>query len=88
MKRWLLVLALLALASCAKRTGDLQFVDVKHDDLTIGVEISGELEAVDSTDIHPPSIGQIWNFKIAQIAGDGDDVKAGRAGRRVRSVAS
>jgi len=65
------------LVACSKHTGELQYVDVKRDDLTIGAEISGELEAIDSTDIHPPSVGQIWNFKIAQIAGDGDDVKAG-----------
>ncbi|MEO8549346.1 MAG: HlyD family efflux transporter periplasmic adaptor subunit [Kofleriaceae bacterium] len=74
MKQLLLVLAL---AACSKKTGELQFVDVKRDDLVIGVEISGELAAVDSTDIHPPSVGQMWNFKVAQIAGDGDDVKQG-----------
>jgi len=68
---------LLVLGGCSKHTGDLQFVDVKKDDLVIGAEISGDLEAIDSTDIHPPSIGQIWNFKIAQISSDGDDVKAG-----------
>lgn len=74
MRKWLL---LVALAGCGKKTGELQFVDVKRDDLVLGVEISGELAAVDSTDVHPPSVGQMWNFKVAQIAGDGDDVKAG-----------
>lgn len=74
MKHFLL---LLALAACSKKTGELQFVDVRRDDLVIGVEVSGELAAVDSTDIHPPNVGQMWNFKVAQIAGDGDDVKQG-----------
>jgi multidrug resistance efflux pump len=73
-KRLVLVLAL---AGCGKRTGELQFVDVKRDDLVIGVEVSGELAAVDSTDIHPPSVGQIWSLKIAQIPSEGDDVKQG-----------
>ncbi|HET9992258.1 MAG TPA: HlyD family efflux transporter periplasmic adaptor subunit [Kofleriaceae bacterium] len=71
------LLLLVLLAGCGKHTGELQYVDVKRDDLTIGAEISGELEAIDSTDIHPPNVGEIWNFKIAQIASEGDDVKAG-----------
>lgn len=74
MTKWLL---LILLAGCGKKTGELQFVDVKRDDLVIGVEVSGELAAVDSTDIHPPTVGQIWNFKVAQLANDGDDVKQG-----------
>ena len=71
------MLWLVVLAACGKHAGDLQFVDVKRDDLVIGVEVSGELAAVDSTDVQTPNIGQIWNFKVAQIASDGDDVKAG-----------
>jgi HlyD family secretion protein len=72
-----LAVLLVALIGCGKHTGELQFVDVKRDDLVIGADISGELAAVDSTDVQPPTIGQIWNFKIAQIASDGDDVKQG-----------
>lgn len=68
---------LVALAACGKHTADLQFVDVKRDDLVIGVEVSGELAAVDSTDVQTPTIGQMWNFKVAEIASDGDDVKVG-----------
>ncbi len=69
--------AVLGGAGCGKQAGALQFADVTRDDLVIGVEVSGELEAIDSTDIHPPNVGQVWNFKIASIATDGDDVKAG-----------
>ena len=65
------------LAACGKHSGELQFVDVKRDDLVIGVEVSGDIEAVDSTDILPPPAGQAWNMKIAQLANDGDDVKTG-----------
>jgi hypothetical protein len=72
-----ILLALVLASGCGKRTGELQFVDVKRDDLTIGVEVSGELAAIDSTDIHPPNVGDIWNFKIAQIANEGDDIKTG-----------
>ena len=78
MKRPLLLacLALFAFA-CSKRAGELQFADVKRDDLVIGVEVTGELAAVDSTDIKPPPLHDIWNFKIANMATEGDDVKPG-----------
>jgi len=71
------MLLCIALAGCSKRTGELQFVDVKRDDLVIGVEVTGELAAVDSTDIKPPAINDMWNFKIANLATEGDDVKVG-----------
>ena len=44
----------LALAGCARAAAEMQLVDVKRDDLVIGVEVTGELAAVDSTDIKPP----------------------------------
>jgi len=72
MKALLLVL----LVSCA-HTGDVSTVEVRKDDLVIGVEVIGELEAVDSTDIKPPPIADMWDFKIAQMAGEGDEVKQG-----------
>jgi HlyD family secretion protein len=65
------------LVGCGKHSGELQFVDVKRDDLVIGVEVSGDIEAVDSTDVLPPPAGQSWTMKIAQLANDGDDVKTG-----------
>jgi HlyD family secretion protein len=39
--------------------------------------VTGELEAVDSTEIKPPPIPDVWNFKIASLADDGVDVKLG-----------
>lgn len=69
-------LAALAAAACGRRAGELQLVDIKRGDLVIGVEVTGELAAVDSTDIKPPAL-QIWNFKIASLADDGAEVKLG-----------
>ncbi len=74
MKRALLAALLVA---CSHGAGDLQFADVKRDDLVIGVEVTGVLAAVDSTDIKPPPLPGVWNFKIANLATEGDDVKAG-----------
>jgi len=72
MKAWWLVV----LVACA-HAGDVSTVEVKKDDLVIGVEVIGELEAVDSTDVKPPPIADMWDFKIAQMASEGDEVKAG-----------
>jgi multidrug resistance efflux pump len=69
-------LALAALAACGRGAGDLQLVDLRRGDLVIGVVVTGELEAVDSTDIKPPPL-QIWNFKIASMAEDGAEVALG-----------
>ncbi len=67
---------LLVLVACA-HASDISTVEVRKDDLVIGVEVIGELEAVDSTDIKPPPIPDMWDFKIAQMAAEGDEVKPG-----------
>ncbi len=71
--RWVL----LFLVACGKHGAALQFVDVKEDDLVIGVEVTGELAAVDSTDVKPPGLPDIWDYKIAQLADEGIDVAVG-----------
>ncbi|HEX4452840.1 MAG TPA: HlyD family efflux transporter periplasmic adaptor subunit [Kofleriaceae bacterium] len=75
MKGWLLALALVS--ACGKRD-EIQLADVRRDDLVIGVEVTGELAAVDSTDIKPPPLPNVWNFKIASLATEGDEVKTGQ----------
>jgi HlyD family secretion protein len=80
MRRVLLVAGAAALgvlaAACGRGAGELQLTDIKRGDLVIGVVVTGELAAVDSTDIKPPAL-EIWNFKIASLADDGVDVKLG-----------
>ncbi len=72
------LLALLALAgACTRTSAELALVDVKRADLVIGVEVIGELAAVDSLDIKPPALYETWDFKIAQLAPEGMDVKEG-----------
>jgi multidrug efflux pump subunit AcrA (membrane-fusion protein) len=70
------VACVIAIAACS-RTADIQLTDVRRDDLVIGIEVTGELAAVDSTDIKPPPLPNVWNFKIAMLATEGDEVKAG-----------
>ena len=70
-------LVLIAIAACSRAT-DIQLVDVRRDDLVISVEVTGELAAVDSTPVKPPPLPNVWNFKIASMATEGDEVKAGQ----------
>ncbi len=74
--RRLALATILALAGCAQRIEELQLVDIKRADLVIGVAVEGELEAVDSTDIKPPNVNR-WDFKVAMLADDGAEIKAG-----------
>jgi HlyD family secretion protein len=71
-----LAVLLVAAAACSRHAGELQLVDIKKGDLVVGVVVTGELQAVDSTDIKPPGVG-MWNFKISSLAPDGAEVKEG-----------
>lgn len=70
-----LVTAAVALACSAG--GEPTLVEVKRDVLVVGIEVTGVLEAVDSTDIKPPPLPNVWNFKIASLAPEGQEVKPG-----------
>lgn len=74
MKRLLFAVALVA---CNREHGELALVDVKKADLVIGVEVTGELAAVDSLDVKPPALYDTWDFKIANLAPEGIEVKPG-----------
>jgi hypothetical protein len=68
---------LVALIACTREHGELSLVDVKNADLVIGVEVTGELAAVDSLDVKPPALYDTWDFKIANLAPEGVEVKPG-----------
>jgi HlyD family secretion protein len=80
--RWLVVagivvLSLLLLAPLwpsAERVGDP--VTVERGDLVLTVEVDGELEAVRSREIGPPSVTEV-EFKIAFMSPEGTEVKQG-----------
>lgn len=50
---------------------------VRRGDLVLEVEVAGTLEAVDSHLLGPPAVPSMWNFKIASLAPEGAEVKAG-----------
>lgn len=68
-------LVLIAAACSPERPG--AWVAVTRGDLVLGVEVQGTMRATDSTPIKPPAIGNIWEVKIAEMAPEGSDVKAG-----------
>jgi HlyD family secretion protein len=69
--------ALLLVAAACSRDAPATWVTVEKGDLVIGVEVTGAMKAVDSTPIKPPPIGDQWEFKIAEMAPEGSEVKKG-----------
>lgn len=53
-------------------------VRVEHGDLVIGVEVSGSLRAIETSHLGPPSVRDLWQFKIAMMADEGTEVTAGQ----------
>jgi RND family efflux transporter MFP subunit len=54
------------------------WIDVKREDLILGVEVSGTLAAVESSQLTPPQIPETWNFKISMLAPEGAQVTSGQ----------
>jgi HlyD family secretion protein len=77
--------ALLALAVClwlvagrASASAGGDWVEVRRDDLVIGVPVSGTLASVQSVRIGPPQIQDVWDYKIAFMAPEGMQVRTGQ----------
>lgn len=80
--RWIAVVTVLLVAggwwTLRAVTGEeTDWVEVERDDLVLGVEVTGTLKAVETDLIGPPQLRRMWQFKIAQMAPEGDDVVAG-----------
>lgn len=73
----LVLAAALGLAACGGPPADGELVDVKRTDLVVTAEVTGELAAVDSTDVMPPPVPEKWDYKIASLADEGVEVKTG-----------
>ena len=53
------------------------WAEAERGDLVLTVEVTGALAAVNSTPVGPPQIPDVFDFKIAMMAPEGTDVKAG-----------
>ena len=74
-----LVLAAAALAAFVGRStrAPADPVRVRRDDLAVTVDVEGELAAVRATDIGPPAIKNVWDFKISFLAPESKQVRKG-----------
>lgn len=83
-RRWLWIVggaAVLAtggwlLASFPRET-DVTWVEAHVDDLVIGVEIEGSLQSRNSSYLGPPPVPEMWDYKIAFLATEGNEVEPG-----------
>lgn len=72
------LLALVWLAACSPAAADESAgVAVVRDSLIVAVDVTGTLAAVDSDAMGPPPVPEMWNFKIAMMAPEGEAVAAG-----------
>ena len=53
------------------------WAEAERGDLVLSVEVNGVLAAVKSSPVGPPQIPDVFDFKIAMMAPEGTDVKAG-----------
>lgn len=80
--RWVLGAIVLAaaglwVAGAIRGEDDAGWVEVKKGDLVLGVEVTGTLRAMDSSQIGPPPIDGVWDYKISMMAPEGKKVRRG-----------
>jgi HlyD family secretion protein len=75
--RWAHYAVLLALG-CAEQDTPADWVTIQRGDLALGVEVTGELEAVDSDSLGPPLVSGIGEFKVARMAPEGLTIEKGQ----------
>ena len=51
---------------------------VERQDLVAGVEVSGTLGAVQTIELGPPQLSDVWDYKIAFLAPEGSEVRQGQ----------
>jgi multidrug efflux pump subunit AcrA (membrane-fusion protein) len=54
------------------------WVEVRREDLVIGVPVSGTLSSTQAVSLGPPQIEELWDYKISFMAPEGAPVKAGQ----------
>jgi HlyD family secretion protein len=73
----LLAFAALVLGACGGEARD-RAQRVTRGELLVTVEAAGSLRAVDSSAISAPNLPDVWDFKIAWMAPESSDARAGR----------
>jgi multidrug efflux pump subunit AcrA (membrane-fusion protein) len=83
-RRWIGAMVLIVLfggtlIGLAKLRPEVEsWVPVERHDLVVGVDVEGELRALESAQLGPPPIPDVWDFRISQMAPEGSEVKQGQ----------
>lgn len=75
--RALCILYSLLCAIGCNATTPTDWASAQRDTLIVGVELTGSLQAEDTTSVGPPGIPNVWEFKIAALAPEGEVVAKG-----------
>jgi HlyD family secretion protein len=74
----LCALAALGSVGCGSLEPGTDWVSVSRGDLTLGVEVTGALEAVHSDALGPPLVPAVGEFKLSELAPEGSAVEKGQ----------
>src|SRR5687768_11942818 len=69
---------MLAALGCAGQDPAADWVKIGRGELALGVEVTGDLEAVDSDLLGPPLVSGLGEFKIARMAPEGLPIEKGQ----------
>jgi HlyD family secretion protein len=67
----------IALAACSPVQAAEDDLDVVRGAMLVTVDVSGTIRAVDSESITPPPVPDMWNFKVAMMAPEGEEIAKG-----------
>ena len=81
-RRWIgaAVLAVLAASAwgLAGSLGSEPWARVERRDLVIGVEVEGELKSIESAELGPPQVPDLWDYKISMMVPEGTEAEEGQ----------
>jgi multidrug efflux pump subunit AcrA (membrane-fusion protein) len=73
-----LILCLWLVAGRAAASAGGDWVEVRRDDLVVGVPVAGTLSSVQAIRVGPPQVQDVWDYKIAFMAPEGMQVRTGQ----------
>lgn len=72
------LVALWAFTGSRSAAAEEEWAQVDRQDLVLGVQVTGTLSAVQSVELGPPQVPNVWDVKIAFMAPEGMEVREGQ----------